>query len=191
VRVVFLGPPGSGKGTQAKLVSQRLGVPAYSTGDMLRAAVKAGTPLGRQSRDVMARGELVPDEVVLGLIREAAASPEARNGFLLDGFPRTIPQAESLERMLAERGQLLDAVVNLVVPDEKLVARLASRGEGRADDEPEAVRERLRVYREKTEPLIGFYQKSGRLVPVDGVGEISEVAARIERALGRARPGAA
>jgi adenylate kinase len=136
VRVVFLGPPGSGKGTQAKLASRRLGVPSFSTGDMLRAAVQAGTPLGRQTRDVMARGELVPDETVLTLVREAAASAESRNGFLLDGFPRTIPQAESLERMLSERGLALDAVVNLAVPDENLVARLVSRGEGRADDNP-------------------------------------------------------
>jgi adenylate kinase len=191
VRVVFLGPPGSGKGTQAKLASQRLGVPSFSTGDMLRAAVQAGTPLGRQTKDVMARGELVPDETVLALIREAAASAEARNGFLLDGFPRTIPQAESLEKMLSERGQGLGAVVNLVVPDEKLVTRLVSRGEGRADDQPETVRERLRVYREKTEPLIGFYQKRALLVSVDGVGEIPEVAERIARALGPARKGAA
>jgi len=191
VRAVFLGPPGSGKGTQAKLASKRLGVPSFSTGDMLRAAVQAGTPLGRQTRDVMAKGELVPDETVLTLVREAAASAEARNGFLLDGFPRTIPQAESLGKMLSERGQALDAVVNLVVPDEKLVARLISRGEGRADDKPETVRERLRVYREKTEPLIGFYQKRGLLVSVDGVGEIPEVAERIAGALGSARQGAA
>jgi adenylate kinase len=191
VRVVFLGPPGSGKGTQAKLASQRLGVPSFSTGDMLRAAVQAGTPLGRQSRDVMAKGELVPDETVLALIQESAASAEAGNGFLLDGFPRTIPQAESLEKMLSERGQAVDVVVNLVVPDEKLVARLVARGEGRADDKPETVRERLRVYREKTEPLIGFYQKRGILVSVDGVGEIPEVSERIARALGPARQGVA
>lgn len=191
MRVVFLGPPGSGKGTQAKLASKRLGVPSFSTGDILRAAAQAGTPLGRQTRDVMAKGELVPDEVVLGLIQEAAALPEARNGFLLDGFPRTIPQAESLEKMLSERGQALDAVVNLVVPDEKLVTRLVSRGEGRADDKPETVRERLRVYREKTEPLVGFYQKRGLLVSVDGVGEIPEVAERIASALDRAKQGAA
>ena len=191
MRVVFLGPPGSGKGTQAKLASQRFGVPSFSTGDMLRAAVQAGTPLGRQTRDVMARGDLVPDETVLALIREAAASAEARSGFLLDGFPRTIPQAESLEKMLSERGQAVDVVVNLAVPDEKLVARLVSRGEGRADDKPETVRERLRVYREKTEPLIGFYQKRGLLVSVDGVGEIPEVSERIARALGPARQGVA
>jgi adenylate kinase len=191
VRVVFLGPPGSGKGTQAKLASRRLGVPSFSTGDMLRAAVQAGTPLGRQTRDVMARGELVPDETVLTLVREAAASAESRNGFLLDGFPRTIPQAESLERMLSERGLALDAVVNLAVPDENLVARLVSRGEGRADDNPETVRERLRVYREKTEPLVGFYEKRGLLVSVDGVGEIPEVAERIAGALGSARQGVA
>jgi adenylate kinase len=191
VRVVFLGPPGSGKGTQAKIAGKRLGLPSFSTGDMLRKAVQAGTPLGRQTRDVMAKGELVPDETVLALIREAAASAEARSGFLLDGFPRTLPQAEGLEKMLSERGQALDAVLNLVVPDEKLVSRLVSRGEGRADDRPETVRERLRVYREKTEPLTGFYQRRGLLVSVDGVGEIPEVAERIARALGPARQGVA
>jgi len=191
VRVVFLGPPGSGKGTQAKLVSLRLGVPSFSTGDMLRAAVQAGTPLGLKARAVMEAGELVPDDVVLGLIRERFQTPEARNGFLLDGFPRTLAQAASLEALLAESGRQLDAVVNLEVPEEVLVARLTNRGEGRADDRPETIRERLRVYREKTEPLVDFYRGRGLLVTVDGVGDIAEVAGRIGRALAAARQGVA
>lgn len=187
MRAVFLGPPGSGKGTQAKLASQRLSVPAVSTGDMLRAAVQAGTPLGRQAKAVMESGELVPDGLVLGLIRERMAEPDAREGFLLDGFPRTIAQAESLEKLLSEAGSALDAVVDLVVPEDVLVDRLARRADGRADDKIETVRERLRVYREKTAPLTEFYRGRGLLVTVDGLGEIPEVSTRIADALGRAR----
>jgi adenylate kinase len=191
MRVVFLGPPGGGKGTQAKLASQRLAVPSVSTGDMLRAAVEAGTPLGRKAQAVMEAGELVPDDVVIGLIRERVFKPDARKGFLLDGFPRTIAQAESLEKLLSEGRMALDAVVNLVVPEEVLVDRLTQRADGRADDKPETVRERLRVYREKTEPLTDFYRGRGLLVAVDAVGEVAEVSGRIERALGTARQGVA
>ena len=183
MRVVFLGPPGSGKGTQAKLASERLGVPAVSTGDMLRAAVRAGTPLGRQAQSIMEAGELVPDAVVLGLIRERIAEPDARGGFLLDGFPRTIAQAESLDRLLSGSGGSLDAVVDLAVPDEVLVTRLSQRGEGRADDRIETVRERLRVYWEKTAPLTDFYRGRGLLLTVDGLGPIPEVSERIAEAL--------
>jgi adenylate kinase len=191
MRVVFLGPPGSGKGTQAKLASQRLAVPSVSTGDMLRAAVEAGTPLGRKAQAVMEAGELVPDDVVIGLIRERVSEPDARKGFLLDGFPRTIAQAETLEKLLFEDGMALDAVVNLVVPEEVLVGRLTQRADGRADDKPETVRERLRVYREKTEPLTEFYRGRGLLVAVDALGEVAEVSGRIQRALETARQGVA
>jgi adenylate kinase len=183
MRIVFLGPPGCGKGTQAKITSERLGVPAISTGDMLRAAVKAGTPLGRKAQAIMEAGELVPDDIVIGLIRERIAEPDAREGFLLDGFPRTIAQAESLEKLLAENATALDAAVNFVVPEDVLVERLAQRGEGRADDRVETVRERLRVYHEKTAPLAEFYRERGLLVAVDGVGDIAEVASRIGRAI--------
>jgi adenylate kinase len=183
MRIVFLGPPGSGKGTQAKIASERLGVPAVSTGDILRAAVKTATPLGRRAQAIMEAGELVPDDIVIGLIRERTAEPDARKGFLLDGFPRTIAQAESLEKLLAENGTGLDAVVNFVVPEDVLVERLAQRGEGRADDRVETVRERLRVYHEKTAPLVDFYGDRGLLVSVDGVGDVAGVASRIARAL--------
>ena len=185
MRIVFLGPPGSGKGTQAKLVSQRLGVPAISTGDMLRAAVRAGTPLGREARAVMDRGEFVSDDLMMGLIRERLQEDGARKGFVLDGYPRTIAQAESFEKLLAESGVEVDAVVNFVVPDPALLDRLAGRAdaERRADDRPETVRERLRVYHEKTEPLEGYYRGKGLLVSVGGVGEIAEIARRIERGL--------
>ncbi len=185
MRLVFLGPPGSGKGTQAKLLAARLNVPAISTGDMLREAVRQGSPLGRRARAIMESGELVPDDVVIGLIRERIAAPDARRGFLLDGFPRTIEQAEALDRLLAGNGGGLDAVINLSVPEGTLLERTLGRAalEGRADDRPETVAERLRVYREKSEPLVSRYRAAGLLTDVDGSGEISEVASRIDRAL--------
>ena len=194
MRVVFLGPPGCGKGTQAKLASQRLGVPAVSTGDILRAAVRAGTPLGKQAAAVMERGDLVPDDVMAGLVRERIAAPDARDGFVLDGYPRTIAQAQSFEKLLAEDGAEVDAVIDFEVPDKVVLERLSRRAdeERRADDRLETARERLRVYHEKTEPLVGYYRGKGLLVPVDGVGEIADVAERIERGLAvKARRGVA
>jgi adenylate kinase len=191
MRIIFLGAPGSGKGTQARLLSGRLGVPAISTGEMLRAAVREGTALGRQAQEIMDRGELVPDAVMIGLIRERVASPDARDGFLLDGFPRTVEQARSLDGLLAGNAGGLSAVVNLLVPEPLLEDRLLHRAtaEGRSDDRPEAIRERLRVYRERTEPLIAFYRQRGLLAEVDGVGPVSEISGRIDRAL-EARRGA-
>ena len=189
MRVVFLGPPGSGKGTQARLLAERAGVPAISTGDMLREAVRLATPLGLRARAIMEAGELVGDDVVVGLIRERFAAPDARKGFLLDGFPRTIEQARALERLLEGNGEALDGVINLLVPEKTLTERMLGRAaeDGRSDDRPQTVAERLRVYREKTAPLIEHYRKSGLLSDVDGSGEIREIAARIDRALaGRA-----
>ena len=190
MRIVFLGPPGSGKGTQAKLLAKRLGVPAVSTGDILREAVKRESPLGRRAKEIMEAGELVPDDVVIGLIRERVAAPDAAAGFILDGFPRTIAQAEALDRLLEESGTPLDAVLNLEVPEASLTERLLGRAgqEGRSDDRPETIRERLRVYLEKTEPLVSFYEKAGLLTHVDGLGSIDDVSGRIGRALpGRER----
>jgi adenylate kinase len=187
MRIVFLGPPGSGKGTQARLLGERAGVPAISTGDMLREAVRLGTPLGLRARGIMEAGELVGDDVVVGLIRERIAAPDAREGFLLDGFPRTIEQARALDRLLEGNGQPLDGVINLLVPEKTLTERMLGRGEGRSDDRPQTVAERLRVYREKTAPLVEHYRKLGLLSDVDGSGEIREIAARIDQALaGRA-----
>jgi adenylate kinase len=195
MRIVFLGPPGSGKGTQAKLLGKRLGLPAISTGDMLREAVRRETPLGLRARAIMEAGELVPDEVVIGLIRERIATADAARGFILDGFPRTVAQAQALDRLLEDSGSPLDAVVNLVVPEATLLERLIGRAsqEGRSDDRPETIRERLRVYGEKNDPLVAFYERAGLLTRVDGLGAVDDVTARIdgvlrgaERAAGRA-----
>jgi len=185
MRLIFLGPPGSGKGTQAKLLAERLGVPAISTGDMLRDAVRRGTPLGRRAQAIMEAGELVPDDLVISLVRERTAVPDARNGFLLDGFPRTIEQAKALERILEGNAASVDGVINLLVPEGTLVERLLGRAalEGRSDDRRETVAERLRVYREKTAPLVEYYRGLGLLYDVDGSGSVEEVAGRIDRTL--------
>jgi adenylate kinase len=185
MRVVLLGPPGSGKGTQGKLLAERLGVPAISTGDILRAAVRDKTPLGRQAQSIMDKGELVSDDLIVALIRERLAERDAGGGFVLDGFPRTLAQAEALEGLLAGNGDALSAVVNLSVPESVLVERMLGRSqaEGRADDRPETIRERLRVYREKTEPLVGFYRQRDLVADVDGVGSVPEIAGRVDSAL--------
>jgi adenylate kinase len=189
MRVVFLGPPGSGKGTQAKLLAERLKVPAISTGDILRTAVRDRTPLGLQAQAIMEKGELVSDELIVALIRDRIARKDARGGFILDGFPRTLEQARSLDTLLSGNGDALSAAVNFGVPETVLVERMLGRAkdEGRADDRPETIRERLRVYREKTEPLIGFYGAKGLLADVDGVGTVEQVAGRLDDALASVR----
>jgi len=189
MRVVFLGPPGSGKGTQAKLLAERLKVPAISTGDILRAAVKDRTPLGLQAQAVMEKGELVSDDLIVALIRDRIAQKDARGGFILDGFPRTLEQARSLDTLLSGNGDGLAAAVNFDVPEVALVERMLGRAqaEGRADDRPETFRERLRVYRQKTEPLIGFYASKGLLADVDGVGTVDQIAGRVDDALASVR----
>jgi adenylate kinase len=188
VIVVFLGPPGSGKGTQAMRLAARLGIPQISTGEMLRQAAAAGTPLGLKARAIMDAGELLPDPVIIDLMRERTAAPDCARGFILDGFPRTTGQAEAFEKMLAERGGKMDAVVNLLVDEVRVVERMKGRArtEGRTDDKPETMRERLRVYQEKTAPLVAWFRKRGVLADVDGLGEIDEVAQRIDEALKRA-----
>jgi len=185
MRVVFLGPPGSGKGTQAKLLAERLGVPAISTGDILRAAVRERTPLGLQAQAIMEKGELVSDSLIVALIHGRIGARDARDGFILDGFPRTLEQGRALEALLAQGGQGLAAAVNFEVPEAVLVERMLGRAgaEGRADDRPETIRERFRVYRDKTEPLIGFYRDRGLLADVDGVGTVADVASRLDEAL--------
>jgi len=184
-RLLFLGPPGAGKGTQAERVVAALGVPQISTGDMLRAAVAAGTEVGKQAQAVMARGDLVSDDIVIAVAKERLAQPDARKGFILDGFPRTRVQAEALDRLLDEMGTPLERCLALVVDEEALVARLLRRAEieGRADDNEESIRNRMAVYREQTAPLIDHYARKELLREVDGLGSVDEVAARIQEAL--------
>jgi adenylate kinase len=185
LKVVLLGPPGAGKGTQAQLLAARLGVPAISTGDMLREAVAAGSKLGGRVAGIMAAGGLVDDALMAEVVRDRLAKPDARDGYLLDGYPRTLPQAKTLEGILADSGQRLDAVVMVDVPEEELVRRALLRG--RADDAEEVIRERQRVYREKTEPLIGYYKERGLLREIDGHLPVDEVTAHVFAALGVAR----
>jgi adenylate kinase len=191
VRVVLLGPPGAGKGTQAQIIAGKLGVPAISTGDIFRANVSGQTELGKQVKSYLDAGELVPDEITVAMVADRLAEPDAKNGFLLDGFPRSIPQAEQLRASLAASGHQLDRVLELVVDEDELVRRLSGRRmvvDGqmvqRDDDRPETVRHRLDVYREQTAPLSGFYEGEGLLSRIDAIGEIDEVTDRAMTALG-------
>ncbi|MHB0999745.1 MAG: adenylate kinase [Armatimonadota bacterium] len=209
MRLVLLGPPGAGKGTQATAISSRYGVPHISTGDILRESVKQGTELGKYAESYMSKGELVPDEIVIGIVVERIQKPDAVKGFLLDGFPRTVAQAEALDKALAEKDMNLDAVVSLEVDGEEVVRRLSSRrmcpacgaigtasadgaekcaacgGEmiTRTDDQPDAIRRRLQVYKAQTEPLIDYYEKKGILRSVPAVGTVDDVSDRISQSL--------
>jgi adenylate kinase len=215
VRVAFLGPPGAGKGTQARELAREWRVPQVATGDMLREALAAGTPLGRQAKDYMDRGALVPDDVIVGLIAERLRRPDATRGFILDGFPRTIPQAEALDRLLKDLGQQLDHVIFFDVSEEELLRRLTGRRscpacqstyhivsapprrEGicdkcgtaliqRPDDSEATVRNRLKVYASQTTPLLDYYRRRGRLSTVPGEGAIDSIRTAIRRAAGAA-----
>jgi adenylate kinase len=183
MRLILLGPPGAGKGTQAQRLVEKYGIVQLSTGDMLRAAVRAGTPVGMKAKDIMDRGELVPDDVVVAIVSDRIDEPDAKNGFILDGFPRTVPQAEALDAMLREKGLDLEAVVELRVDEEALlgrmhrrVAEMTLRGEPvRADDNPETFQKRLEAYRIQTAPLVAYYAGRGRLRTVDGMALIDDV----------------
>ncbi|MFP4208326.1 MAG: adenylate kinase [Wenzhouxiangella sp.] len=185
MRIVLLGPPGSGKGTQAARLKDLLGVPHISTGDLLRAAVKAGSPLGLQAKEAMDAGELVSDELMLGLIEERLGQPDIAAGYILDGYPRNLAQAEALDTVLARIGQPVDKALALTVDEEQIVQRLARRAaeEGRSDDTEEVVRNRLAVYRTQTAPVTGYYAERGLLVEVDGMGEIDQISQRLLDAL--------
>ncbi len=184
-RMLLLGPPGAGKGTQALRLAAKLGIPQISTGDMLRGAVAAGTDVGRQAQGYMDRGELVPDAVVIGVAEERLSQGDAESGFVLDGFPRTAAQAEALDALLERMGTNLERCVALVADEDSLVARLLGRAqiEGRSDDSEETIRTRMSVYRAQTAPLVDYYRKRGILAEVDGIGSIEEVAKRIDEAL--------
>jgi adenylate kinase len=192
--VIFLGPPGAGKGTQAKMIAAKRHIPQLSTGDMLRAAIAAGTQLGKECQAIMARGDLVSDQIVAGIIGERIEMEDCKNGFLLDGFPRTLPQAELLDGILNEKGRTLDLVLELRVDDEALVDRLNTRiaetrakgEEVRSDDNEETFRKRLGVYNDQTAPLIPYYKEKGLLETVDGMQPIEAVTADIEKALNSA-----
>ncbi|MGJ5176909.1 adenylate kinase [Bradyrhizobium oligotrophicum] len=191
MRLILLGPPGSGKGTQAQRLVQRHGIVQLSTGDMLRAAVAAQTPIGLKAKDIMAAGGLVPDEVVVGIIADRIEQPDAANGFILDGFPRTVPQAEALDALLKQMQMKLDAVIELRVNEgvllervERRAAEMQARGEAvRADDTPEVLTKRLASYRDQTEPLIHYYSDHRMLATVDGMMSIEQVTEEIGRIL--------
>jgi adenylate kinase len=185
MRLVLLGAPGSGKGTQATRLTGHLQVPHISTGNLLRAEVAAGSKLGMAAKEVMARGELVSDEILLGMLEERFSRDDTRGGFILDGYPRNLAQASALGELLVHIGQPMDAAVQLDVPQDLLVERIAGRAreEGRADDTPESVRTRLKVYEEQTAPVVDYYRQRGLLSVVDGVGEVDDVFARIIEAL--------
>jgi adenylate kinase len=185
MRLVLLGAPGSGKGPQAARLKSDLGVPHISTGDMLRAAVAAGTPTGLKAKAVMDAGQLVSDDILLAMLEERLAQPDAATGFILDGYPRNLAQADALDHLLTRIGQPLDAVIKLEVPNEAIIGRCEIRfkAEGRADDNPDTVRKRLAIYAEQTAPVADFYARRGKLQVVDGVGELADVTARVRRAL--------
>lgn len=191
MRLILLGPPGAGKGTQAQRLVEKYGIVQLSTGDMLRAAVAAGTPVGLKAKEIMARGELVPDEVVVAIVADRIEQHDARNGFILDGFPRTVAQAEALERMLEEKGLALDAVIELKVDEgillervERRVAQMKARGEPvRPDDNAEALKTRLNAYQAQTAPLVDYYAKTGLLRSTDGMAPIEDVTSAISRIL--------
>jgi len=208
MRLILLGPPGAGKGTQAKKLVEKFGIPQISTGDILREAVKNGTPLGKEAKSYMDKGELVTDAIVVGIIRDRLQEKDCEKGYILDGFPRTVPQADELKKALNEMGQSIDSVLSIVVANEELIKRLTGRrtckecgagyhllfkapkAEGvcdqcggplfqRDDDKEETIKNRLAVYNEQTEPLIAYYKKDGALVDIEGTGGIDEIFARI------------
>jgi adenylate kinase len=181
MRLVLFGAPGSGKGTQATRLKERLGVPHISTGDLLRGEIKAGTELGNKAKGLMEAGQLLPDDIMLGIIEHRLSEADAKPGFILDGYPRNLAQADALDTVLARIGQPLDVVVKLDVPDEAIIGRCEVRfeKEGRADDNPDTVKKRLGIYADQTAPVADFYRQRGKLQVVDGVGELDDVTQRV------------
>jgi|ERR1051326_1593057 adenylate kinase len=195
MNLILFGPPGAGKGTQAKILQAEWGLPQLSTGDMLRAAIAAGTELGLRCKAIMDRGDLVPDDVVVGIIAERLDKPDCAKGAVFDGFPRTVPQAQALDKMLAGRGSKIDAVIELKVDDEAMVGRMENRvkenpGSARADDNPETLKKRLGVYHANTAPVLAFYSAQGKLNTVDGMAPIPMVSEEVRAVLSALKPAA-
>jgi adenylate kinase len=186
VNILLMGPPGAGKGTQGALLAESKGLPKFATGDLLRDAVKRGTPLGQRAKAVMEAGHLVSDDIIMGIVREELAKPEASNGVIFDGVVRTVPQAEGVEQLLAERGRKMDAVLFFDVSDDEIMARLTKRRtiEQRADDDPEAVATRLSAYRKQTAPVLDWYERRKLLRRIPAVGTVQEIAQRVRKILG-------
>jgi adenylate kinase len=186
MNLIIFGPPGAGKGTQAVRISAKYGIAHISTGDILRSALKNGTELGLKAKEYMDKGELVPDELVIGIIKDRVKESDCKNGFLLDGFPRTLPQADALDNMLSAEDMEIQSVVSVEVEDQEIVNRILKRQqeEGRSDDTEEVVKNRLQVYRNQTEPLKGYYKDKGKLSEVDGIGSVDQVFDRIVEVVG-------
>jgi adenylate kinase len=183
LNLILLGPPGSGKGTQGERLQEDLELPYYATGDILRAAVREGTEIGLEAKEYMDRGDLVPDEVIIGVIAERIADPEASRGFILDGFPRTLPQAEMLDDMLERQAMSVDGVIELAVPRDELVRRMLARK--RADDDPAIFARRIESFEVQTAPLLRYYERQGKLASVDGLGTAEEIFERVRAAVKR------
>ncbi|MGM0546696.1 MAG: adenylate kinase [Bacteroidota bacterium] len=183
MRIIIFGPPGAGKGTQANLISEEYDIPHLSTGEIFRSAIKNETPLGKEVKAILDAGDLVPDEKVVGLVEEELKDNKYSDGYILDGFPRTVPQAEAYDALLDKKGKTLDAFLQLEVPEQELIDRILSRGEGRSDDSPEKVKNRLAVYQEETAPVLNHYKKQDLVETIDGVGSIEEIFDRIKNTL--------
>ncbi len=185
--ILLLGPPGAGKGTQGALMAERLGIPKFATGDLLRDAVKRGTPVGLKAKAVMESGQLVNDDIIMGVVREELVKPEARNGVIFDGVVRTVPQAEGVTRLLGELGRKMDFILFFDVTDAEILARIEKRRtiEGRADDDPKAVATRLTAYRQQTAPVLEWYRARGSVHVVQAVGSVQDIAATVKTILGR------
>ena len=183
MNIILFGPPGAGKGTQAEKISSHFNLPHLSTGNIFRENIKNETPLGKKVKSIMDSGNLVPDETVVELVASELDKPEYDNGVILDGFPRTVAQAKALDEYLQDNNKQIDAFITLEVPEDELIRRILSRGEGRSDDTPEKVKTRLQVYRNETKPVMDYYEKKGAVQKIDGVGSVDEIFERIKRAV--------
>jgi adenylate kinase len=187
MNILLLGPPGAGKGTQGALLAERLGLPKFATGDLLRDAVKRGTPVGLKAKAVMESGQLVSDDIIMGVVRDELGKPEAAKGVIFDGVVRTVPQAEGVSRLLGEQKRQMDCVLFFDVPDQEILSRIERRRgiEGRADDDPAAVATRLKAYREQTAPVLEWYRSRGTVHMIQAVGKVDEIASRVQGLIGR------